>query len=213
MLLLQQITDRTNRSSTLRVQSEPRSTLVSSDYTCYHDDPPLHTFPLYGRTIPLPAQTESVVKLHLALQYTPIPAIIYSLLDHPHTAIVNVHQHSRLWDWTEETATFPWLSNIIIRVPNLDKPIIVNAKPENQCAVTLTDVLVTLYHELRVEAVQRICEKKMIEVIWEDPRYTYPEQVEDDIRNVITHMLGGRIFWGGLSPSQHEHDVWILHVR
>ncbi|KAF9013170.1 hypothetical protein BDQ17DRAFT_1342913 [Cyathus striatus] len=216
MISLQQNTNQTDQPGALRVQSELDSAPESSDYTSYHDEPPPHTISLYGRIISLPAQMEGEVKLHLALEHTPTPIILHSLLDHPHTAIVNFHQHSHLCDWADETATFPWLSDVTIRVPDLDKPIVVNAKADHQnChhVVTINDVLITLYHELRVEAIQRICRGNMMEVLWEDPRYAYPEQVENDIRNVITRILGGRIFWDGLSPSRHERDVWILHVR
>ncbi|KAF9013168.1 hypothetical protein BDQ17DRAFT_1342908 [Cyathus striatus] len=178
---------------------------------------PPHTLPLYGRIIPLPAQTEGEVYLHPALKHapTPTPVIIYNLLDHPHNAVVNNLQPSHLHDWAEETATYPALSDITIHVPNLDRPIVVNVLEHQHRypVVTLNDILMAVYRGLRIEAVQRICGGRMIEVLWEDPRHVHPEQVEDDVRRVITHMLGGRIFWDGLVPSRRECDVWTLHVR
>jgi len=199
----------TNTSGVLHVHtapSVPQSARPWEIHSFYPNSPPPHTMQPY---IPLPpAAGHSTVLLHRMLDWVPNPLIIYNLFEHPSTAVPNNRMISCLPRWKEEPATASGLNHFTIRIPNLDRPIVIN---QPYTVVTVNCILTAVHNELRNEAYQTLCSRGR--GVWANPQYISPQQMEDDIHRVVTQILGGRLLWDGLTPSKTERDVWVLHVR
>ena len=173
------------------------------------------------KTIPLPALADIPISVNPVLSYTPSKIMLeYDLSLPPSTAnlplITKTHVGHR--DWRRQPAMDPsTVGSMTIRVPGLQRLVVVFPATLNSAFVTVNDVLIAvhravqasdieLHSGLGLEYGQRSIpgSSPIILPPWPACEYTTMANQERGI---------GDHWWAGLYPCQEERDVWVLRTR
>jgi len=179
--------------------------------------PPL----LPTKMIPLPALADIPISVNPVLSYTPSKVVLeYELSLPPSTARLppTTKTHVSHWDWRRQPAMDPGtVGSMTIRVPGLERLVVVFPATLDSTVVTVDDVLIAVHRAVRASAMelhrgfgtkygQRSIpgSSPMILAPW--PAYGHSTMANQE-------RDGGGLRWAGLYPCQKERDVWILCTR
>lgn len=202
---------------------------TESDLVCpshRHLPPPLPP----RRSIPLPPLSDDVIMIHpLLAGYPPSapPRITYDLSFPPITATVyqpTFASRPRSEDWRTHPAMGPGAAcSITIRVPRIERPVVVLPGTLDQRWPTIGDVLDAIYAAVRLECLIELESCGLVGAgaysinrlpggnpIWRGGSYS--SEMDGLLVTSIRRRLGGASVWMGLSPSEQEGDVWVLQT-
>jgi hypothetical protein len=173
------------------------------------------------KTIPLPALADIPISVNPVLSYTPSKIVLeYELSLPPSTARLppTTKTHVGRWDWRRQPAMDPsTVGSMTIRVPGLERLVVVFPATLESTVVTVDDVLIAVHRAVQAMAMElhtgfgtkygqrRIPgSSPMILTPW--PTYEHTTVANQD-------RSGGHNLWAGLYPCQKERDVWVLRTR
>ena len=205
------------QSATIQSYTGSRRTDLTHARHREEHPPPL----LPTKTVPLPALADIPISVNPVLSYTSSNIVLeYELRLPPSTAhlppITKIHASH--WDWRRQPAMNPsTVGSMTIRVPGLERLVVVFPATLDSAVVTVDDVLIAVHRAVQASAMElrREFGTKYGQInrpgsspliLASCPAYEHSTMANQD-------RGGGGYLWAGLYPCQKERDVWVLRTR
>jgi len=171
------------------------------------------------KKIPLPPLAEIPIFVHPVLSYTPCKVVLeYDLSMPPSTACLSptTKAHRDWWEWRRQPAMNPsTVGSMTIRVPGLERVVVVFPATLDSRVVTVGDVLDAVYRAVQTSVIEHRERAAQGQNNWPGSGQVDLARwvAEEYVAKAVQKHGGGSHWWAGLYPCQKERDVWILRTR
>ena len=173
------------------------------------------------RPVPLPALADIPISVNPVLLCTPSKiALEYNLSLPPSTArlLLSTKVYIGRRDWRRQPAMDPsTVGSMTIKVPGLERLVVVFPSTLESAVVTVGDVLIALHHAVQASGIELhvgFGEKYgQRTILGSSPMSLAPRLAYEHTTIATPERGGGDPWWAGLYPCQKERDVWILRTR
>jgi len=187
-----------------------RTDITQAHRRTNHSSPPLLLQP---KTIPLPALAGIPISVHSVLSYTPSKVVLeYDLSMPPSTARLPSisNAHISCWDRRRQPAMNPsTVGSMTIRVPGLERVVVVFPATLDSRVVTVGDVLDAVHHAVQTSAIEHRERAAQRQNNWRGSGQGDMARwvAEEYVAKAVQKHGGGSHWWAGLYPCQKERDV------